>query len=366
MVKDIFSFETVNNQIVTVFKASPDLRMGLSKDGTVTSDGRFVQTEFSNARLYFRNHQFIKHEGDKLFRKRLSDFFDRNGYVVDGDVVAYFYDLLRSKSYEIPENPEKECVWVIIPRPDTGKPKEKYISFENSFRLVSPDMETFEDVILEVKMTVPGKDTTDVVFWADIPKHIYDKCMENTDVTKRPTKTYLTSPTLAGLRTEIIAMSSLAKDVYDDDKDQVNAKKMLFINFSSRETLRNDNMFGAYMGQEITTRFNWAVIYEYKRTGLFSNGTSYFTYKSIVQPGAKIGLRETARVYDNESARIKTFITGRPPGVLVEWTQEREDFLKGLECKFRELSVNLNDFLGGLDDKKLDGIISDGIKFLNA
>jgi hypothetical protein len=59
-------------------------------------------------------------------------------------------------------------------------------------------------------------------------------------------------------------------------------------------------------------------------------------------------------------------LTRKPEGVLIEWTQEREDFLTLLEQKFRNLSSNLNEFLSDLNEDKLDLLIgSSSLNLLN-
>jgi hypothetical protein len=99
------------------------------------------------------------------------------------------------------------------------------------------------------------------------------------------------------------------------------------------------------------------------------DGKKYFTWKKNMANGTTIGeFREFKGVVDLEVKGIKSHLGTRPQGVLIEWTQEREEFLFALENKFRNLSDNLNEFLSDLNNEKIDKLISSSFasKLLNS
>jgi len=43
---------------------------------------------------------------------------------------------------------------------------------------------------------------------------------------------------------------------------------------------------------------------------------------------------------------------------IIEWTQEREDYLTNLEAKFVELNEKIATFLGNIDDQKIESLMA--------
>lgn len=368
VVRNIRGFEFTTGWTVTVFTARPDIRIKISEQGSVTSEGKYIQTDFSNARLSFPQHQLIKHTDDKLFKKRLGDFYERVGVVPVQDVVEEFIGVLRNMDYPVPSNDSQERVWVIVPRPDKGRPTEKHMTFTNKFgSVINPDFETRSDRVMDVHMTSPGEDVTNIRFWMDIPDYIYLKCIECSNHEKRPQNNYILSSTLDGLRGRMHELGSLAEGVVTAVKDLDNSKKMLHIRFSAKETRNCDEYYGAYLGQEFRTMFNWSVVYEYKRSGLFKGQTSYYAYKKIKSGMSKDDglVFDENGVSDLENKDVKVGLGHKLTGILLEWTQEREDFLKQLEVRFRSLNSDLNAFLSGIDENKLDLLITQNFKLLS-
>ena len=71
-------------------------------------------------------------------------------------------------------------------------------------------------------------------------------------------------------------------------------------------------------------------------------------------------------IIDNEIKGYKNFISDNyRPTAIIEWTQERENYLSILENQFRLLSVNLNSFLKDLNEEKLMQLINNNTKLLN-
>jgi hypothetical protein len=145
------------------------------------------------------------------------------------------------------------------------------------------------------------------------------------------------------------------------EKDSEKHNKMIVISFKSSETSIRDTFNFAYLGQKIDTSFNWCVVYKYIDTW---GSAQYFTWKRLNKMNFSgiSDLPNENSIQHTEKQGRKFYIHGRPAGVMVEWTQEREDFLLALESKFRQLSNNLNEFLKDIDAEKLDMLIENSEK----
>ncbi len=102
------------------------------------------------------------------------------------------------------------------------------------------------------------------------------------------------------------------------------------------------------MGQKINTTFSFYVCY--------FTGKEYYSYLKV---DSGVGLKTTGvkGIVDNTVSGHKSWIK-QSPKVMIDWTQEREDFLISLEDNFRKLSDNLNTFLKDLDSDKLDLLVA--------
>jgi hypothetical protein len=192
--------------------------------------------------------------------------------------------------------------------------------------------------------------------------------MEDNDVENRPQTKYIELNTLSHLHSEMQGYSSQALSIAELVRDSQKSRKMIGIVFSSSENSVRDSYNFSYLGQKINTTFNWFLIYEFNNSSN-SLGASkkYYTWKKVVNKNSSIIRYNGADgIIDLESKGEKSYLTRKPEGVLIEWTQEREDFLTLLEQKFRNLSSNLNEFLSDLNEDKLDLLIgSSSLNLLN-
>jgi hypothetical protein len=353
--------------IITVFQSSPKSEIGISRDGTVISQKHFVQSEFSNARKIYRNHQLLGNFHQEKFSDKLEKFLLKIGYPLDpgSSAVSTLSKYLEAQGYPINSDPNL-TTWVIVPKPDKAPTGA---SFKNVFRLVSEEFihSSFKDYELDVYMTKITPETKEIKFRVDIPPHIYNKCMEDNDVENRPQTKYIESNALSHLHSEMQGYSSQALVISDLVRDSQKSRKMIGIVFNSSESPVRDSYNFSYLGQKINTTFNWFLIYEFDNSHSLGASKKYYTWKKVISKNSSIKkYGDFDGIVDLESKGEKSYLTGKPEGVLIEWTQEREDFLTLLEQKFRNLSTNLNDFLSNLDEKKLDLLIgSSSLNLLN-
>ncbi len=354
--------------IITVFQSSPKSEIGISREGTVISDKHFVQNEFSNARKIYRNHQILGNFHQEKFSGKLEKFLSKIGYPLDpgSGAVSTLSKYLKSQGYPDHSYPDL-TTWVIVPKPDKAPTGT---SFKNIFRLVSEEFthSSFKDYELVVYMTKITPEVKEIKFRVDIPPHIYNKCMEDNDVENRPQTKCIEANTLSHLHAEMKRYSIQALVISDLVKDSQKSRKMIGIVFNSSETPVRDIYNFSYLGQKINTTFNWFLIYEFDNShSLMGASKRYYTWKKVTSKNSSVKkYGNFDGILDLESKGEKSYLTGKPEGILIKWTQEREDFLTLLEQKFRNLSTNLNEFLSDLDGNKLDLLIgSSSLNLLN-
>lgn len=330
----------------------------ISKMGYVLYGSDAIETSFSNKKMMFYNHSVMKISA--ITEDKAKKIFIEAG--IDGVKVPYINysnrdvpanTALESLESFIDENwPEKwELTWIIIPKPNKElKGKKMPIEFSvgaMDFRFGDSKME------LDVFMTAITKTSKSIKFSVAIPKFLYDKCMTDPVIENRPGKNYLESEALSSLHNQMQQLVNQAHNLEMNEVAAQNAKKVICIYFNSKEETVRDAYNHGYTGQRISTQFNFFIAY---KVGGNDTGTrKYFTYKKY-QTGMGSTERGIKGIIDTELTGGRNYLMN-VPSVIINWTQEREDFLIQLEERFRSLSDNLNNFLAGLDEEKLQKLI---------
>lgn len=373
MARDIAKFPIKPSVIITVFKGVPQYTFRNSRSGDIC-DGDFIVTEFSNRDYRFPNHSLLE-VGKESSTKKLTAFFKENninGEFENATGTDILLDFLNKQGYDWADlktiMKRKDKLYIVIPK--TYK-KPKGDSFKNTFDVCS---ESFAygsiKVELDVYMTPISLDIKSIKFRVDIPNYIYEKCMENTDVENQPKTQYIENENLSILHSEIQRYSSMARSIYQEQKASEKYKKKIVIQFHSKETSERDSYNFAYTGQKISTNFNWFTIYEFNKIDSLMVKIGYFTFLKKESSFSSIRKKHNFEpdingVVDLKNVNGKCYLS-KPSGVIIDWTQEREDFFNGIENNFRKLSENLNNFLSDLDSEKVDLLIKNStFKFLN-
>ena len=145
--------------------------------------------------------------------------------------------------------------------------------------------------------------------------------------------------------------------IVERERDSNKYVKKIAVIFSSGEHGERDSFNFAYMGQKISTTFQWYTLYEYTDSW---GAKKYFSWKKLHSKNLS-GIEELVNmngIIDYEAQGRKSHFHTTPRGIMIDWAPERESFLSSLEENFRNLSSNLNKFLHDLNAEKLDHLIS--------
>ena len=352
----ILTIPLTDTYFVTLFNAySPHATYGISKSGYVVSNKDAI--EFSNERVFYNNHTvkrlttMTEEEAKKIFLEAGIDGIDIPYINYSNREIAATSAMQSFDSffYEYWDK-DLNLTWMITPKPNK-KLNGKKIAIE--FNVGALDFRhSYVSQDLDVFMTPITRTSKSVSFSVRIPDFLYSKCMTDPIIENRPKRNYLESSTLADLHTQMASNVSQAFNLEDNEINAKKAKKVICINFHSKEDITRDGYNHGYTGQRISTTFNFFVAY--KTTGSFGK-TQFFTYKKY-QTGQGSTERGIKGIIDTELNSGRNYL-GNVPSVVISWTQQREDFLIQLEEKFRSLSVNLNSFLSELDEDKLQSLI---------
>lgn len=352
--KNIIDYPITSSVFLTVFYSHKHYTFSLSKTGSIVYNSKYLATEFSVKS--YKNHELLGYIGKPTFEKKAAKFLESIDYDYSGTATDAIIDYLRSQDYPFVDDCQ---IWVIVPKPHKKPTGDKFtITFE---WLPTEDFNRHkhQNLDLDVYMTKINSDTKKVLFRVDIPDYIYNKCMENPDIENRLELKYIESENLSELHSKMGEYGNMAERVDELLKASETYKKKIGIVFRTGETSERDSFNFSYLGQKINVTFSWYIAYEYEKSGIDRKVKAYFTWKKNMGSGTHIGeYRGYTGIVDFEKKGIKSHIHTTPPGVLIDWTQEREDFLVSLEEKFRNLSSNLNEFLSDLDNEKLDKLIS--------
>lgn len=357
--KDIKIYPITASTLITVFRGSPNLKYKLS-NGHVCI-GNHYDNDFLNLRLNFDEHILIGNlESDKI-ENRLTKFFKEIKFnQTKNTAKETLIDYLNSQNYNTETN-VNDTIWVIIPKV-YKEPKGDY--FLNIFtNLNTPNFNygEYQDLELKVYMTPITPKIKNITFRVDIPDYIYNKCMEDVNIENRPKLRYIESVSLSTLHVTLSEYNNQAFNIENRKRESEKCFKKLVIIFNANESSQRDTFNHAYMGQKLSTNFQYFEVYEFRE----SNGQlSYFSYNKLGTMGS-IGKNLTISNHQNDGQ--KSYFHSKPNGIIIDWSQEREDFLKTLEEQFRQLKTNLNTFLSNLDNEKIDMLITNSTlsKLLN-
>ena len=107
---------------------------------------------------------------------------------------------------------------------------------------------------------------------------------------------------------------------------------------------------GGNEGKSVSNRFQFCVCYVTK------GGSTYYTFSDSEGNHVKGGIK-LMKGYGSADMS-KEF-------KVVDWSQEREDFLTRIQAEFVKLNEKLETFLGDLNGKKLDELMKTQMKLLS-
>lgn len=337
---------------IIVFKGDAGENYSISNGHVTYQNAKYIQNDFSNARVLWDNCQMFGQ-----VTKQPSEKFDRmydeaglnpkefnNGETAKESLCIF----LEAQGWEIDDR-----LWVICTKFNKNLTGKK-IPME--FNIGAPNFEYGENdeiKLLDVFMSPLTQTTKSLKFSVKIPNHIYQKCLNDPQENLRPTKNYVESESVSYLHARITELYGQAFNLHQRAKEEARAKKVICVNFSSGESVQRDDLNFAYVGNKITIGFNYYICYSVI-DGI--KGNRFYTHLRV-DSGMGIGTTGQKGIVDYTKSGRKNWINKRP-SVVIEWSQEREDYLAKLEGNFVNLSKNLNDFLSDLNEDKLQKLIS--------
>lgn len=225
----------------------------------------------------------------------------------------------------------------------------------------------YKDITITAKE--PNKEGQ-VLFEADIPQHVFDKLKDTAEhyKTKENGGNFRRKVSLPIYKYVVETIQNYCLDAEKiQEMEKLEKEKKIFIKFNFSNNLTRDNWCGAGTGNVVNTRFQFFVGYRTStmRVELMSaeekECVKYLSeYVEFVKGSAgtyKTGTLQPLNMDWKHHDIERTY-------KIVDWTQEREDFLTEIEKKFNDLGTKLNEFLGDLDGAKLDQLIENNLKLL--
>ena len=261
------------------------------------------------------------------------------------------------------------------------------MKFKSKVYLISKDFKSIDYVDFAFEVNINENDTFNdkIEFKCTLPDYIFNELADTEprfkttfDINNKPytnsSKKSLTSKfkktqyssSLEILKEYISDLSHIIFDRHDANKDEF--IKKLFVSFKSNDVTYSNGYNYAYLGEKISTQFNFFVGYEviYKKpNNNLTNRPKYIVTKAYhPETSASINF-ENRGIVDNittdpfkGTAYIQSYS-------ILDWTEEREEFLKKLYDKFRRLNNELSTYLSDLNDNNIDFLINGNNNLLN-
>jgi len=241
-------------------------------------------------------------------------------------------------------------------------------SFKYSFNICKNPVDSsvaypYEDKELTVKPVMRNDyaKTPHLYFRVTIPAHVY-RIILNSDVeyfknrisdegtfneSKVKFRNYIESERLSGV---VSQMETLCADALMEDRLQKSdSKKVIFVKFSKSVSKVRGSYNHAPMGKRIKSSFQFFTGFAFEVDYFGRKKTVYETFtKPVKESLMSSDKKPRFRYFDND---IENKFD------IIEWTQERENFLISVEESMEKLSSKMEDFFGNMTPKKLDNLV---------
>lgn len=244
----------------------------------------------------------------------------------------------------------------------------------------------YEDIIIKYKGL---DDKMNMVYTYSLPKHLYDNLVDSSDEYQSYQKymdkkkelganfpyseKYLKKNVEEILISNVLSTIEMYSQIVinNNSRNELKKSKKIFIKFFSSNTHDRCNWTGGYKGVKVSSDFQFFVGYEVEEPAPLRNSINWdnkpnkpmvINYYTLIKHA--LGSMAKWSTNGKEGTHLEPlYHSGKKEEFLnsynvVEWTQEREDYLTDLQNKFIALNENLDSFLGNLDNEKLDLLVS--------
>lgn len=323
----------------------------------------YMDTDFSNARIDTYNSKMLGKLSELtdesvlvVFKEARYQKTDYPNFIdVDGaglkSPLESIKSYLKSEGWDIAD----DKTWIIIPKP-TKKLAGTKLDIEFDVCDESFNHKKIKK-ILPVYFTQIKIDTKEIKYSVEIPDYLYDFLMLHPEIEKRPKSKVYESNVFSLLLEHISQLSTDAINLTQTDKDSKKAKKVIMVKFGSSQRAERDSYQFGYIGNKTTISYQYYIGY------VFTEGLSN---KQWITVDKRYESGKGFTTIPPTQRRIYIGVEGNGGSYkMMDWTQEREDFLQMIEVNFKKLSDNLNNYLSDLDGDKLDLLIENKTKLLN-
>lgn len=220
-------------------------------------------------------------------------------------------------------------------------------------------------------------------FSAQIPKHVYDAVVDkeekywvelarehnekiNDSSLSYHDKITFAKKKLFGRKITSVALSGILNTIDDINSDAMRyhelesseSSKWLAIKWNHSHIQKKDEFNFADMGKQVASSFQWFVCYKTEAKNMSWGDTRYWKSKTKI-----LGKFSTT-----SPEKKDWFYYGNSPEkmgfTIIKWTEDKEKFLHAIEDKFVKLNGELDQFLGDMDEQKLELLMQNTPKFL--
>ncbi len=240
--------------------------------------------------------------------------------------------------------------------------EKKNFSFTHCFNCPNEKFDVqkgWEVQELNVRVKVNGDR---LVFYLTLPKYIYDRVLncdkeyleeheEGDGFFKKIVKfrNEISDTTLYGL---VSKFNKICRDaVFFQHLEDADKSKVICVNFSSNEVQKRGAFNHANMGNLLSSSFQFFTCFKIDQSKDFfpDKRAEYqdYTAEKLDGIGENLYLRRL-RIHDDGMENKFT---------IIEWSEDREQFLRYIEGQFRILNKKLDDFFANINNEGIDKLI---------
>jgi hypothetical protein len=244
-----------------------------------------------------------------------------------------------------------------------------------NLQIPNKEFSKIETILSTIRMSDINENIRELTFSYNIPKHIFEKVANTSDIYKTEVEKFnpsisfaapkpkfkriISDVTLKGLIDKIETITQDA--MLEHELEEAQGKKVLCIKFARNQKHEVGTLNHADMGLSVSSKFQFFIAFKYT---IMDFGTERNIYKGLRSTHVQSFIKHNQSELANHHC-IRQEDSFENNFQIIPWTQDREDFLTNIQSKFIELNDKLDNFLGNLDEQKIDLLINNQTKLLN-
>lgn len=349
------------NREIIIFNHELKKDYSLTKDSHLVYNKIYSETQAANKNISFKGYIILGYLSElKDDNKKLLRFISENGLDIGELSPTEYITKLVISDNDLKFSENLIFIPKFTPKLNGKKKTIKVDLKQTHFNDIIKGSSNVCDIDIYCKEFDENADF-DTEYSCYIPDFIYDELHNLNEKELIPDNKIIKSTSIVQLKKQLLShVDNIMEQLYLTEKMK-RTTKMIAISYKSNLEERYDDFNHAIIGNDVNFGFRYYILYKTQNTSSIFNDSIFFSKDKKI---SNTGLNSNK--INNGYNIIKEYSINQRGEILIEWTQEREDYLKEIEKNFTKIKNNLDNFMSKLNEKEIDLLLSNNVNlFLN-